>query len=365
MPKTLDVPARLHQDGALIDQACNTATDAAMMLDLTGASRLVAADVTALLGELLPAVIGQRGEMLAVKEADSGRYVHVDAAMAAFVGRAEADIVGRGDGELFDAAIATALRAADHTARSQGAPLVSEHVFEWAGARREYAVLRIVLAATSARAAWICSVWSDQASTRRREVQLKAALTQIEHLQRANDDLRRELADQALRDPVSGLYRSTHFEEQLRRELDLSAREHREFAVVLIEIDPLEARVCALGEAGAQSVMEGMGRLLRGSTRAMDASCRYDAGRFAVMLSGVGLATAHARMESLRRKCATQVIVHAGQELTCTASMGVASFPHTATTQDELIAACEAALAEARRRGGNQVALAAIRFEGP
>ena len=33
----------------------------------------------------------------------------------------------------------------------------------------------------------------------------------------------------------------------------------------------------------------------------MDASCRYDDNRFAVLLSGVGLATAHARMEGLRR----------------------------------------------------------------
>jgi GGDEF domain-containing protein len=43
--------------------------------------------------------------------------------------------------------------------------------------------------------------------------------------------------------------------------------------------------------------------------------------------------------------------------------MGVASFPHTAHTQDELLAACEAALAEARRRGGNHVTLASIRFD--
>jgi GGDEF domain-containing protein len=43
-------------------------------------------------------------------------------------------------------------------------------------------------------------------------------------------------------------------------------------------------------------------------------------------------------------------------------SMGVASFPHTAHTQEELRAACESALAEARQRGGNRVALASIEF---
>ena len=95
----------------------------------------------------------------------------------------------------------------------------------------------------------------------------------------------------------------------------------------------------------------------------MDASCRYDDGRFAVLLSGVGLATAHARMEGLRRKCATQIVVHDGAELSFTVAMGVASFPHTASSQEGLIEACETALVEAQRRGGNHVTLAAIRFD--
>ena len=43
--------------------------------------------------------------------------------------------------------------------------------------------------------------------------------------------------------------------------------------------------------------------------------------------------------------------------------MGVASFPHTASTLEGLMEASEAALAEARRRGGNRVALASIRFD--
>jgi diguanylate cyclase (GGDEF)-like protein len=95
----------------------------------------------------------------------------------------------------------------------------------------------------------------------------------------------------------------------------------------------------------------------------MDASCRYDESRFAVLLSGVGLATAHSRMEGLRRQCATQIVVHEGKDLGFSVAMGVASFPHTAHTQDELVSASDAALEEAKRRGGNHVTLASIRFE--
>ena len=153
-----------------------------------------------------------------------------------------------------------------------------------------------------------------------------------------------------------------HFEDQLRREVDLSSREHREFSLVSIELDPPSEEVKAMGAEAHARILEALGRLLRGNTRAMDASCRLDNSRFAVLLSGVGLATAHSRMEGLRRQCATQIVVLQGRNIGFTVSMGVASFPHTAHTQDDLVGAAETALAEARKRGGNHVTLASIRF---
>jgi len=86
-------------------------------------------------------------------------------------------------------------------------------------------------------------------------------------------------------------------------------------------------------------------------------------GDFAILLSGVGLATAHSRMEGLRRQCATQIVVLDGKDLGFTVSMGVASFPHTAHSQEELMQAADLALQEAQRRGGNHVTLASIRFD--
>ena len=320
-------------------------------------------DLQPALASLLTALAGQQGALLAVKDIDTGCYVHANEAMAAFLRLQPNDLLGRTDAQILDPALATLLRAAEHTARVHGAPLTSEHRFEWAGARHEYSVLRLATPSGAAGRRWLCSLWTDLAPQRQRETQARAALDQIEQQQRGFDRLRHELADQAQRDPASGLHRRAHFEDQLRREVDLSTREHREFAIVFIEFDPPGPKVLALGEAGSHQVIEAIGRLLSSGTRAMDASCRYDERRFAVLLSGVGLATAHSRMEGLRRKCATEIVVRDGHELGFTAAMGVASFPHTALTQEALVSACEAALAEAQRRGGNQVTLAAIRFD--
>lgn len=316
-----------------------------------------------MVGEILPALLAARGEAWALKDLATGRYAHASAAWLAWLGQGAEAVQGHTDAEIFEAPLAGAMRAAELTAQAQNGPLCSEHRFDWGGQRRAFNVWRVVTPPDERGTRWLFALWSDLSETHRQEAQLRAALDQIEQHQRANEALRRELADQALRDPSSGLYSRAHFEDQLRREVDLSTREHREFALVLMAIDPASEKVSALGHDGQTRVLEAMGTLLRSGTRAMDASCRLDEGRFAVLLSGVGLATAHARMEGLRRQCATQIVVHEGQEFGFTVSLGVASFPHTAHTQEALVSACEAALSEARRRGGNQVTLAAIRFD--
>ena len=307
--------------------------------------------------------LSRQGALLGVKRIDSGRYVHVNAALASMLGRRPEDVVGRTDAELFDPGLATALRAADHTALAHGSTLASEHRFDWAGRRHEYLVTRIPFGPDAEGQHVLSCVWVDQAPQRQRELQLKAALEQLEQQHHANDALRRELKDQGLRDAETGLYAKSHFEDQLRREVDLSNREHREFALVLIHIDAWNESATAMGAAARTRIYETMGRLLRGNTRAMDASCRLDENLFGVLLSGVGLATAHSRMEGLRRQCASQIVVLDGRELGFSVSMGVASYPHTARTQEDLLHACRSALSEAQRRGGNHLTMAGIRFD--
>ena len=265
------------------------------------------------LGQSLLALARRQGAMVAVKDAGSLRYVQVDAALAALLGREPAEVAGRTDAEIFDPAPGANPaqcrpdRAGPWRRAGKRTPLRME-----GAKRREFAVLR--LAATAGERKLICCVWQDLAPRRQREAQLKAALEQLEREQRAHEALRRELADQSLRDNATGLYTRAHFEDQLRREVDLSTREHREFAMVFIELDPYDERVAAAGAQAPDRILEAMGRLLRGNTRAMDASCRLDERRFAVLLSGVGLATAHSRMEGLRRQCATQIVVQEGRE---------------------------------------------------
>ena len=329
------------------------------------ATALADASLDGPLVRALWALVARQGLALGIKQADDGRYLLVNLALAELLGRSADKILGCSDGDLLEPSLSGALRSGDQTALAQSQPLASEHRFELRGQRREFQVLRVIADGGAAHAGrrLICSVWTDLTPQRQRESQLRLALDQLEQQQKANDHLRAELADQARRDQASGLYSPAHFDDQMRRELDLSAREHREFALVYMALDPYTDATRRQGAAAHSRICEAIGRLLRGNTRAMDASCRLDDTHFAVLLSGVGLATAHSRMEGLRRQCATQIVMLDGAELSFSVAMGVASFPHTAHSHDELVAACTAALAEARRRGGNTVALATIRFD--
>lgn len=312
-------------------------------------------------GVVAMSLLDRAEAMFAIKEAATGRYVHANPRMQALFGRSADGLV---DEEWVDPQACASLRTADQSAMVVTVPQVSEHRLELGGVRREFSVTRLSLPSADGGAAkYLCCIWQDLTPQRQAETQLQLALRQLEEQQQANETLRREMQDHGLRDSVTGLYQRGHFDDQLRREVDLSSREHREFALVSVSLDPLGEAARASGSEGRKRVLEALGRLLRSNTRAMDASCRLSEDRFAVLLSGVGLATAHARMEGLRRQCATQLVMLNGQDLGFTVSMGVASFPHTAHTQEDLLQAADTALSQAQRRGGNHVTLASIRFE--
>jgi diguanylate cyclase (GGDEF)-like protein len=307
------------------------------------------------LGSVLLGLIEPLHTLAAIKSLASGRYVYAAPGLSTLFDRG--DLVGKADTELMRSDEAVGMRRVEQTVMAQRTMAVSEHRLEVAGRRREFTVTRAPLGSEH-----LLSVWHERTEERNRESHLQRALQQIEQQQKALEQARREAQAGSGRDDVSGLYMRAQFDDQLLREIDLSTREHREFALVMIALDPPQAGAPVMAEEARQRMLEGVGRMLRANTRAMDAACRTGEERFAVLLSGVGLATAHARMEQLRRQCTAQIVVLNGQDLGLSLSMGVSSFPHTASKQEELVHASEAAVVEAQRRGGNQVVLASIPF---
>lgn len=312
-------------------------------------------DLAPALGAGLLSLVEPLNAFASVKSLATGRYVFASPGLGQMFERAA--VIGASDNDLMRSDEVVAMRRVEQTVMAQRSVVISEHRLEIGGRRREFTVTRVPLGNEH-----LLAVWHERTEERHRETHLQRALQQIEQQQKALEQLRREMQLGSGRDDLSGLYLRAQFDDQLLREIDLSTREHREFALVIIALDPSRVALPSLGAAAQERMLEGMGRMLRANTRAMDAACRVGEQHFAVLLSGVGLATAHARMEQLRRQCTAQIVVLNGQDLGLSLSLGVSSFPHTASKQEELLSASEAAVREAQRRGGNQVVLASIPF---
>lgn len=317
---------------------------------IPGAPDLHTGATTSRLVEALEAL----GAGVSVKHMGTGAYVEASSTLDRLFERSESSVVGANDGELMRPDEAQAMRRVELQAMQLRMALSTEHRLDLGGKRREFQVVRSPLDDQH-----LLSVWIERTQERHREMHLQRALAQIEQLQQDLEALRRESQTGTGRDEATGLQPFGLFNELLEREIDLSTREHREFSLVLVALDVPGA----MEENGRQRLLEALGRVLRANTRAMDAACRLEASHFGILLSGVGLATAHSRMEQLRRQCAQQIVAFEGRDLGLSISLGVASFPHTASSHSSLVEAAEQALWSAQRRGGNQVGLAAISLE--
>lgn len=335
-------------------------TDPSPHDETTAADALSADALAALLGRLLPAWMARQGMLLALKDADSGAYLYVNEAMAQWLRCDPAELRAQGDAAL-EPPLPAPLRAAEQHALQlpPDKPLHSEHRFEWHGAQQEFGVWREIRLLPDGRRL-LCSIWTDLGPQRREQQRLREVLQQLEQQQRLYNELYGEggpLGAQA------GLQSRALFDEQLEHAVASAHQEHREIALVWVALDAPRAEVgAAWDDTALESMRATLARLLRANTRAADWTCRLDGQRFAVLMSNVGLAVAYGRMEQLRRECAAQIVVSGGRELRFSVSMGVASCPHTAAEAPALVAACQAALAEAQQRGGDQVALARVPF---
>jgi diguanylate cyclase (GGDEF)-like protein len=307
-------------------------------------------------------LIERTGLLLSLKEAHSREYVYVNAEMAQLLGKSESEILGQTDAELLPLAQYTLLRASEQTALAQNDVQWSEHSLDQAGLRREFDVHRMVLQPLNAGQAYLLAAWNEKTHIHQLQERLGRSLKQIEQQQVDMELLRRQLTETSSHHTQEGFYDQYFFNTQLRRDIDLSMREQREFALLNIELDPLSESAAHAGDKAQERIFEALGRLLQSNTRAMDASCRVGDRAFAVLLSGVGLAVAYSRADALRRHCASHIVSVGEVELGFTVSVGVASFPHTSRLETMLREGAHQALHKAKQRGGNRIALAGIEF---
>lgn len=178
-------------------------------------------------------------------------------------------------------------------------------------------------------------------------------------LELSNLALRVQLRNQAIRDPLTGLFNRRYLDETLRRELQRAERQRDPVGVIMLDIDHFKRFNDSYGHDSGDVLLQAVGSLLQNISRRGDIACRYGGEEFLLVLPGMSLEDTCRRAEQIRVDVSRLSLVHHGQPLrTVTLSLGVAIFPEHGDTDDVLIRAADSALYRAKRNGRDQVIVA-------
>ena len=203
---------------------------------------------------------------------------------------------------------------------------------------------------------------------------LVVARTELEQQLELVGQLRNELVEQIVRDPLTGLHNRRHLSEALDVALAEADRSSKPVAVLIIDIDHFKEINDRYGHQVGDRALVSLARALAADVRTGDTVARFGGEEFVVVLPGANRAEALCRAEQLRAECTSAVVVAASAEepadttvaaaepkafVAMTASIGLAIYPDDADTVDSLLASADQALYAAKAGGRNRVVDAA------
>ncbi|WP_250446074.1 diguanylate cyclase, partial [Actinotalea sp. C106] len=136
--------------------------------------------------------------------------------------------------------------------------------------------------------------------------------------------LRAELAEQAVRDGLTGLYNRRHLELVLLEAVVRAGSAGTPLSAVMVDIDHFKQVNDRHGHAVGDALLVKVADELAGGVREADAVARYGGEEFVLLLPGSDATTAAERAETWRERCAALRIAAADGEIGVTISAGVA-----------------------------------------
>ena len=185
-----------------------------------------------------------------------------------------------------------------------------------------------------------------------------------ERLQRQRDEnrtLRRELHEQAITDPLTGLFNRRQFEYFLRIEVSRIQRYGGQTTLAIIDLDFFKAYNDRFGHVAGDLILKELANVMQRQIRSSDLLARYGGEEFALVMPGFAKQTALIVLERLRRAVEDhpfkdEQIMPRGN---LTVSIGVASCPDDGKDFESLVRRADEALYAAKESGRNLVHIAA------
>jgi diguanylate cyclase (GGDEF)-like protein len=166
--------------------------------------------------------------------------------------------------------------------------------------------------------------------------------------------IQQELEHKATHDALTGLLNRAAFLEILDREISRCRRERRPLVAAILDLDHFKRINDSYGHQVGDDVLVGTGGCLRAVLREYDVTGRYGGEEFVLLLPGLEMQEAEARLDKIRREIASQSYTVEGRHVQVTASFGFA-IPRGDDTVRTLMARADKALYRAKAEGRNRV----------
>lgn len=161
---------------------------------------------------------------------------------------------------------------------------------------------------------------------------------------------------QATTDGLTGLLNHRTGQEKLSEQLRIAERYQRNLAVMMIDVDHFKSINDSYGHPAGDAVLKAVAKRIERDCRDVDLPIRYGGEEFLLILPEVNMEGAIIVAERIRKNLAEEEIVFEGLDIIkVTASLGIATFPENARSQQQLLDMADRALYLSKRMGRNQI----------
>ncbi|MGM0412378.1 MAG: diguanylate cyclase [Pseudomonadota bacterium] len=204
--------------------------------------------------------------------------------------------------------------------------------------------------------------YRSRADARRTEMEreMERVHARMESLEVVTGVLRERLAserEQALRDPLTGVYNRLAWDERLNQELARFQRQGHEVALAVWDLDGFKAINDTYGHTAGDKVIRAVADLLVRRLRATDFVARYGGEEFVVLMPDTPLADAADLAEELRGSVAALQFVYRGERVPITISCGLTALV-AGDTAETAFQRADATLYRAKDGGRDRVIVA-------
>jgi diguanylate cyclase (GGDEF)-like protein len=164
-----------------------------------------------------------------------------------------------------------------------------------------------------------------------------------------------QLRKQARTDEKTGLWNARYFVKLFTTEMERAKRFGRPLALIMADLDLLRNINNTYGHLAGDTVLAGIGQIIRENIREYDIPARFGGEEFTIVLPEVGPVEARSFAERLREAVAAASfeVRTSAMPIRTTISLGVACFPWDAAAPTDLIHESDVAVYHAKLQGRN------------